>query len=152
MAAGRPSDYTPQLAIAICARISDGESVRSVCRDAAMPDKASVFRWLRQHPEFCDQYAKAKTESAEAHADDLIDIADEGSNDWMARNDPQNPGWIANGEAIARSRLRVDTRKWIASKLLPKKYGEKIEHEHSGKVSLEQLIIGSTGPADPEKP
>jgi hypothetical protein len=132
MPAGRPSDYTPQLAIAICARLADGESLRSVCRDEAMPDKASVFRWLREHADFCDQYARAKEESADTHADEILDIADEGSNDWMQRNDPENPGWVANGEAIQRSRLRVDTRKWIASKLKPKKYGEKVSTEISG--------------------
>lgn len=60
-------------------------------------------------------------------AEDIIEISDEGSNDWMAANDPENAGYRANGEHIARSRLRVDTRKWIMSKLAPKKYGEKLE-------------------------
>jgi hypothetical protein len=52
-------------------------------------------------------------------------------------------GWQLNGEHLQRSRLRVDTRKWIASKLKPKKYGDKVEHEHSGKLTLEQLVTGS---------
>lgn len=151
MPVGRPSDYTPQLAIAICARVADGESLRSVCRDDAMPAKSAVFEWLREHPAFADQYAKAKEESAESHADDILEIVDDSRNDWMERNDPENPGWLANGEVVQRARLRVDTRKWIASKLKPKKYGDKIEHEHSGRVTLEQLVTASqTKPDKPE--
>ena len=91
-----------------------------------MPDKSTVFDWLAKYPGFADQYAKAKEESADAHADDILEIADDGSNDWMERNDPKNPGWLVNGEHMQRSRLRVDTRKWIASKLKPKKYGDKL--------------------------
>lgn len=92
-----------------------------------MPSKTAVFEWLRIYPEFADQYAKAKVESADALVEDIQDIADDGSNDWMADNDPDNPGYKLNGEHIQRSRLRVDVRKWAASKLKPKKYGEKLE-------------------------
>src|SRR3990172_7086066 len=77
-----------------------------------------------------------------------MDISDDGTNDWMASNDPENPGYRVNGEHIARSRLRVDTRKWIASKLKPKKYGEKLDIAHSGSietVSREALIERLTG-------
>lgn len=135
MPLGRPSDYTPQLATAICARIADGESLRSVCRDEAMPDKSTVFDWLRIHPEFADQYARAKEESADTHADDILEIADDGTNDWMERQDAEGRKFYdLNGENIQRSKLRVDTRKWIASKLKAKKYGERIEH--AGEVTL----------------
>ncbi len=123
----RPSGYTAELADAICARLADGESLRSVCRDESMPCKQTVFSWMRLHPEFLDQYARAKEESADTHADDLLEIADDARNDWMSRNHGEDdPGWVANGEHIQRSRLRVDTRKWIASKLKPKKYGDKL--------------------------
>lgn len=75
--------------------------------------------------------------------DDMLDIADDARNDYMAANDPDNPGYKLNGEHINRSRLRVDARKWIAAKLKPKKYGEKVEHEHSGRLTLEQLVTQS---------
>lgn len=99
-----------------------------------MPCAATVFKWLRVHPEFVEQYARAKEEQADALAEELLDIADDGSNDWMERrnSDDGATGWQLNGEHIQRSRLRVDTRKWIASKLKPKKYGERIANEHSG--------------------
>lgn len=123
---GRPSDYTQDLADRMCAQLADGVSLRKVCDAEGMPDKATVFRWLRTIPEFRDQYTRAKEESADILAEEVLEIADEGSNDWMATNDADNPGYRFNGEAVARSRLRVDTRKWIASKLKPKKYGEKL--------------------------
>jgi hypothetical protein len=142
---GRPSDYTPELADAICARLADGESLRTVCLTEGMPDKSTVFRWLRTHESFRDQYARAKEESADALTDEMLDIADDGTNDWMEVHGKEGEaiGWKENGEAISRSRLRVDTRKWIASKLKPKKYGDKIENHHSGGVEvIKRLVIG----------
>lgn len=97
-----------------------------------MPDAATVFRWLRTKPEFCEQYTRAKEESADALVDEMLDIADEATNDWMEVHDKDNPGYRLNGEAINRSRLRVDTRKWIAAKLKPKKYGERVQTELTG--------------------
>lgn len=123
----RPSDYTEELALAICERIADGESLRSICLDDAMPAKSSVFKWLREHEAFSDHYARAREAQADSLADEMLDIADDGSNDWMERKDRQGKsiGWEENGEAIGRSRLRLDARKWIASKLKPKKYGDR---------------------------
>jgi hypothetical protein len=106
-----------------------------------MPDMSTVFLWIQRHTEFSHQYARAKEEAADALAEEILDIADDGANDWIETNDPDNPGYKANGEHIQRSRLRVDTRKWYASKLKPKKYGEKIDVDHSGSLSL-QVVTG----------
>ena len=97
-----------------------------------MPCVTTVFSWLRKYPEFLKQYETAKEESADLHAEDILDIADDGSNDWMEVNDKDNVGYRANGEHIQRSRLRVDARKWVASKLKPKKYGDKVQTELTG--------------------
>lgn len=129
---GRPSDYTQELADRICEQLAEGKSLRSICRADDMPEARTVFRWLRIHEEFCQQYTRAKEESADAHSEDMLDIADDASNDWMAANDPDNPGYRVNGEHIQRSRLRIETRKWLASKLKPKKYGDRVGLEHSG--------------------
>jgi hypothetical protein len=130
MSAGRPTDYTLELAARICARLSEGESLRSVCKSDDMPATSTIFLWIQRHKEFSEQYARAKEESADALAEEILDIADDGSNDWMKRfskDDPEGAAsWMLNGEHVQRSRLRVDTRKWIASKLKPKKYGDKI--------------------------
>ena len=120
---GRPTIYSDDLAKLICSRIASGESVRSICQDEDMPAKASVMLWLidGEHQFFSDQYAKARQIQAETLADELFDIADDGTNDWMKRTGKEGEeAYILNGEAVARSRLRVDTRKWFLSKVLPK--------------------------------
>ncbi len=127
---GRPTLYTEKLADTICERLAGGESMRSVSRDEKMPAMSTLFKWLREIESFSQQYAKAKTESADALVEDMLDIADNGTNDWMethAPNEDDAPGYRVNGEHIQRSKLRVDVRKWAASKLKPKKYGEKLE-------------------------
>lgn len=148
MPAGRPTLYSPELADEICTQLAEGKSLRSVCKAESMPCVTTVFAWMRLHPEFLKQYARAKEESADYLAEETLEIADDGTNDWIASNDPENAGYRANGEHIARSRLRVDTRKWIASKLKPKKYGEKLDIAHSGSIetiSREALIERLTG-------
>lgn len=115
--------------------------MRSVCRDPDMPCMTTVFKWLREKEEFAQQYARAKEESCDALFEDIISIADDGTNDWMERNDAEgnNIGWQLNGEHVQRSRLRVDTRKWALSKLKPKKYGDKITSEHTGTLQIEAI-------------
>ncbi len=97
-----------------------------------MPGKSTIFRWLAKHAEFRDQYARACEARTEAHADEILAIADDGSNDWMQKNHGDTIVWVENGEAIRRSQLRIDSRKWLMSKLSPKKYGDKVTQEHSG--------------------
>lgn len=132
VALGRPSAYTPELGRRICDRIADGVSVKDLCKDEDMPGLTGFYDWLRVYPEFSKLYARAKQIYGNGLAEELIDIADNGTNDWMQRNDPDNPGYDFNGEAVARTRIRLDTRKWIAGKLLPKIYGDRVFNEHTG--------------------
>lgn len=139
MPAGRPTDYSQEVADAICERLADGESLRAICRDEAMPSKASVFRWLGIHKEFSDQYARAREEQAESFADEMVAISDEEctmvraeKHGTKADDDEGNTEVVFDATAVARNRLRIDARKWVASKLKPKKYGEKTSHEVSG--------------------
>jgi len=118
---GRPTDYSPELADIICERLADGESMRSVCRDTTTPSMTTIFRWLREKEDFRKQYEIAVNERTEAMAEDIVDIADNATNDWMERNGDDNEGYQLNGENIQRSRLRVDVRKWHMSKMKPKK-------------------------------
>ncbi len=133
MAAGRPTDYSPELVAEMCERIAQGESVRSLTSDDRMPAMATFFRWLHEKEEFKEQYAIAKELGAEALFADIIGIADDGTNDWMEQQDSEGnvTGYRLNGEAVARSRLRVDTRKWYLSKVLPKVYGDKQQIEQT---------------------
>lgn len=81
---------------------------------------------------FSPQYARARDIGLDAVADEMLDIADDGRNDWMENNNPENPGYLFNGEHSSRSKLRVDTRKWYLAKLAPKKYGDKTSMELTG--------------------
>lgn len=135
---GRPTIFTQDLADRICAELSDGDSMRTVCKADDMPCKSTVFRWLRTDKDFCDQYTRAKQESADALTDEMLDIADDATNDWMEKldKDDQSIGYQLNGDHVQRSRLRIETRKWLASKLKPKKYGDKIQQEISGVIGI----------------
>lgn len=138
---GRPSSYTDEMAQDICDRIAMGESLRSICLDDHMPDQKTVYRWLRREDDvgdrFRQQYARAREDQADTYADEQTDIADDGSNDWMEKRsaDGQSIGWTLNGEHVQRSKLRIETRRWLAGKLRPKKYGDKAELHHTGAVA-----------------
>lgn len=141
MAAGRPSDYSLEIAEEICARIAGGQSTVEVCRSEDMPDKSTVYRWLEKHSEFRDMYARAKEFDDECEFEEMKEIADDGSNDWMERlgEDDKPKGWILNGEHVQRSKLRVDVRKWRLSKKNPKKYGDKQQIEQTNIQKYEDL-------------
>ena len=149
---GRPSDFTDAIASEICDRLCAGESLRTIVRDDHMPASSTVFKWLAARPAFAEQYARAREVQADAIFEDILDIADNATNDWMERHGEEDKGWVANGEHIQRSKLRVDARKWMAGKLAPKKYGEKTAVELSGKdgaplTPVINVTIGSTEPS-----
>ena len=128
---GRPTSYTDALADNICRRIAEGESLRKICRDASMPDKTTVLRWLanEDNAQFRTQYAHAREMQADALFDEALEIADDASGDWTKTEDGKA---ILDHEHVQRSRLRVDTRKWAAGKLAPKRYGDKLQHTGDG--------------------
>lgn len=145
MAMGRPVEFNQEIADEICARLADGESLRKICLDEHMPPRRTVFGWLLNPKleHFKHQYTYAREMQAESFADEMKDIADDASNDYMETVDNETGaiiGYKLNGEHINRSRLRIDTRKWIASKLKPKKYGDKIEVENTGSISHKHSI------------
>ena len=123
MPAGRPTEFSIELAAAICERIADGQSLKSICLSEGMPSKSAVYLWLTKHPEFVDMYTRAREDQADTLADEIIDIADDGSRDYIKQEDGRT---VADHDHISRARLRVDARKWIAAKLKPKKYGDKL--------------------------
>lgn len=122
----RPTDYSQELAATICSKLADGESLKSICSADEMPDKATVYRWIIAHEEFRDLYARAREDQADTLADEIIDIADQSNHDTIV---DEHGNERPDGEWIARSRLRVDARKWVASKLKPKKYGDSMTHK-----------------------
>jgi hypothetical protein len=123
---GQPTIYTDAIADKICARLANGESLVTICKDKDMPCRAAVQRWLQEdrHKGFIDKYARAHTEQADFYASQIIEIADEDIATVQRGEDSQEV--VFDSTAVARNRLRVDARKWYASKLAPKKYGEKL--------------------------
>jgi len=119
-AGGRPSDYNKDITKKICLLLSEGKSLRSVCSMPGMPSRETVFTWLNSHKEFLDQYARAKEECSDLLAEEMLEIADESLEESKTGDAKRS------GAKVQAMRLRVDTRKWIASKLKPKKYGEKL--------------------------
>lgn len=138
---GRPSIYSEAIADDICARLSVGESLRSICLSEHLPHISTVMRWLARDEGFREQYTRAREVQAEYLIDEIIEISDDGTNDYVAKRDAEGEivGWRENGEWSNRSRLRVDARKWAASKLAPKKYGDKSQVEHTGAVGSYDL-------------
>jgi len=118
--AGRPTAYSDELAESIIERICSGQSLSSICRDEQFPARSTVLLWVAHDREgFSDRYAKACHARAHYWADEIVDIADDGTNDYMLRLVAGEEREVVNPEAVSRSRLRVDTRKWLMSKLIP---------------------------------
>lgn len=124
---GRPSLYSPELADKICELIADGKSLRTICQAEDMPNRGTVFRWLALSEAgdkiFSNQYACARQTQADVLFEEILEIADDGKNDTYTDDE----GTVrTDHDVIARSRLRVDSRKWMAGKLRPKVYGDKL--------------------------
>jgi len=135
---GRPSGFNWKLADDICAQLAIGKSLRNICQPESMPAVSSVYKWLRENDDFSNQYARAREDQADYLADEIIEIADDGRNDFM-EDDEGN--MVVDHEHIQRSRLRVDARKFLASKLKPKKYGDSTMLKHSGQIDGRPLVI-----------
>jgi len=121
---GRPTKYSLAIALEICDRIADGQSLKSICSDERMPKKTAVYEWLLRHKEFTDMYARAREDQADTLADEIHAISDEKPEQIVddkgkTRYDSAFVQWQKN---------RVDARKWVASKLKPKKYSDRIAH------------------------
>ncbi len=94
-----------------------------------------MYRWLSRNPRFADQYARAREALVESWADEIIDIADDGTTDYITKVGRNGAEYEAvDQEHIQRSRLRVDARRWLLSKLNPGQYGDHMEVEHTGAV------------------
>lgn len=115
----------------ICNKIESGDSLRSALNNKEMPSSQTFYIWLDKSNERSKQYARACEIRADVMVDDIIAISDNSGNDKMTIESGVE---VVNHEAIQRDRLRVDARKWAASKLNPKKYGDKLDL--SGDTSL----------------
>ena len=122
---GRPTTYDPWIAGKICVLLSQGKTLRQICRENAdCPNDNVVREWMIQFPEFRVHYAISRDRGLDAMAEQIIDIASDGRNDWYMNDD----GMIVfNREHVMRSTLRVNTLKWYLSKLAPRRYSDQSE-------------------------
>ena len=148
---GAPSyKWTPEIEDEILDRIAKGEPTRKICLDPWLPSWPTLNKRLANDPQFVARYVCARETQADAIFDEILQIADDATNDYM-RN--QNGGLVPDQEHIQRSRLRIEARKWMAAKLRPKVYGDRVDLTHSdpdgGPVQFRTVIesppLGSDG-------
>jgi hypothetical protein len=147
MPAGRPQEPVPQdVAEAIIAWIADGKPLREFCRLDGKPSFGTVYNWIKKDEQFAELFACAREQGEEVIAQECLEIADNGTNDWVdTKFGPQ-----VNQEHIQRSRLRVDTRLKLLAKWNPKKYGDRVQNEHTG-ADGGPIQIVSTIPRPPKE-
>ncbi len=124
----RPTIRTNELEDDILSRIACGESLRGICAENGMPNISTVIRWLAADEDFARKYTRAREMQAEILADEMLDIADNDKSDRIDIKDKD--GNIIrteqNNVAVARSKLKLEQRRWWAEKLRPKVYGNKV--------------------------
>ncbi len=139
--AGRPRiPYDADVASEICDRIAQGQGMREICQDASIPSRFVVYNWMAAEPTFYAAYARAREHQCDAWADDMREIADNASNDYMERIAKNGEiEHVPNPETVQRSKLRIDTLKWLMSKYSPRRFGDKIDVNVSGSVEVSAL-------------
>jgi hypothetical protein len=123
----------------ICTEIEKGRALRNVLKEDKMPSTSTFYEWLELYPDKSKQYTRATEIRAEAIFDDILSIADENANDTYIND---NGIEVVNNDVIQRSRLRIDARKWVLSKLNPKKFGEKLDVTSDNKPISQPPIFG----------
>ena len=140
--AGRPKIYSKELASKVCEAISTSScSLEDICKMEGMPSVRCVHRWRIDEPEFDQMYTAAKRNQIEVFIDEMITISDDSSHDTKEVEDKN--GYVrevCDTEWIARSKLRVDSRKWLASRLCPKLYGDKVTNETKITITHEEAL------------
>lgn len=138
---GRPTKYSNALADRICEQVAHGKTIRTICIDEDMPTVSTIFQWLLKYKYFSEQYARAREIMADILFDEILDIADNNSKDTEYDYDGNER---PNREWMGRSKLKVDTRKWLLTKIAPKKYGDRLQvdqkTELSGEVNSNVII------------
>jgi hypothetical protein len=134
---GRPSKYSKELAEKICLMVSTRpHGLERICKEnPEFPCPETIYDWKITKPEFSKMYAQAKANQADLLVEEILNISDDSSNDYYEDKEGNEK---FNAEHVNRSRLRVDTRKWIACKLLPKVYGDKVQTESTVTVKTHE--------------
>lgn len=117
----------------ICGLLSEGYSLRQVVKEIGQGSAGAIRDWAREDDAFGERYTRAMHERWERLSEETLEIADDGTNDWVQREQDGRTVTVADHEHIQRSKLRVDTRKWLLSKMVPRVYGDRVSAEITGK-------------------
>lgn len=123
----------------ICDRLANGEAVRTVLKEKNMPDSKTFYDWIDKDEDKLQQYARACARRADAIFEDAMQIADTPQDGVITKMDKDGEIETTTADMIAHRRLQVETRRWAAGKLNPKKYGDKVQQEHSGEIGIKQI-------------
>ena len=138
----RPSTYDPKKAKKIIEQLSDGVPLRVICRQEGMPAWRTVYDWIAKDAELAAHIACARELGYDAIAEECLDIADDGTNDWIDKKNADGTTYEAlNGEHIQRSKLRIETRLKLLAKWNPKKYGERLDLGNAGGQPLKIELV-----------
>ena len=136
MPAGRPSLYTIELTNEICARMASGRSLNTIVKDDDMPGMTTVFEWLGKYPQFAENYARAVERRTDLLAEQILEISDTPVEGIRTEETADGTTKIIREDMLGHRRLQVDARKWLAAKMAPKKYGDKLDLDHSGGLTV----------------
>jgi Bacteriophage Sf6, terminase small subunit-like len=128
--------YSPEIADELCALLAEGRSLRQITEMPGMPSRRTVTSWLTRYPEFREKYECAMMLLAEFWVHEMLDIADDSAGDYII---DEHGARVVDHEAINRARLRVDTRKWALSKILPKRYGDRVVADITVRGDVKEL-------------
>lgn len=133
--------YDPKVALHICDLIVEGNTLKAIERLPGMPTVPTILRWLAAHEDFLEAYYRAQHIRMEAMGEEILEIADDSTKDLVEKiGKDGRPYTVVDHEVVNRSRLRVETRRWLMSKSAPKRYGDQLNVEHGGQVRATLVI------------
>jgi hypothetical protein len=138
---GRPTLYCTEIAEAICALLMEGKTLRQIEEEPGMPSRKTIIEWIAKHESFRNHYVRAREVQALLDEDEIATIADDSSEDFHeVTGEDGKKRLVFNKQHVERSKLRVDTRKWLMSKRQPKRYGDKLDLNHSGDLNITERM------------
>ena len=144
---GPHSSYNEEVGDHVCAAIVEGATLREIAEELNI-NRCTILSWVHQNEDFAKKYRIARQMQAECLVDDIMTIANDGTNDYMERETKTGgTEMVINSEHIQRSRLRIDSIKWVAGKFAPRVYGDRVDVNHTGGVTATLLIVDGP-PAD----
>lgn len=131
---GRPTSYSEKVAELICNRLAGGESLNVICQDARLPARSTIYVWLTRDTEgFQDKYARAREAQTHFMADEILEISDRERLGERVTTKADGGVETVIVDQVDRSRLQVDSRKWLMARMAPKKWGDKTALQLTGK-------------------